>query len=189
MTWLAVVHTSGREDAAQELTGNRTFLLAAVDKFMGRKLPSATAEKLAVHLRNSDRPRSESSEDSSSQSQSPRDAILADPYDAERGYNARRALEMVKNVAGWMADIHGRRKSLIFFSEGIDYDIYDMFNNRSATDVMMDARDAIAAAQRANVGIYAVDPRGLTRTGRRNHRYRGPRGSAGPRRHPGGVST
>jgi len=64
-----------------------------------------------------------------------------------------------------MTDIHGRRKALIFFSEGIDYDIYDVFNNRSATSIMQDARDAIAAAQRANVGIYAVDPRGLTQLG------------------------
>ena len=47
----AVIHTSGRDDAAQELTGNRQAVLAAVDKFIGRKLPSATAEKLAVHLR------------------------------------------------------------------------------------------------------------------------------------------
>jgi VWFA-related protein len=160
----AVVYTSGREDAAQELTGNRRLLLAAVDKFLGQKLPSATAEKLAVHLRDVDRTRSESSDGSNSQSQSTRDAIN-DPYDAERGFNARRALELVKNVAGWMSDIHGRRKALIFFSEGIDYDIYDVFNNRSATSVMQDARDAIAAAQRANVGIYAVDPRGLTQLG------------------------
>ena len=48
---VAVVHTSGRDDAAQELTGNRQVVLGAVDKFIGRKLPSATAEKLAVHLR------------------------------------------------------------------------------------------------------------------------------------------
>ena len=87
------------------------------------------------------------------------------PYDAERAFNARRALELVKSVAGWMTDIHGRRKSLLSFSEGIDYDIYDVFNNRSATSVMQDARDPIAAAQRANVGIYAVDPRGLTQLG------------------------
>ena len=159
----AVVHTSGREDAAQELTGNRRLLLAAVDKFLGQKLPSATAEKLALHLRDVDRTRSESS-DGSTSSQRTRDPIN-DPYDAERGFNARRALELVKNVAGWMTDIHGRRKALIFFSEGIDYDIYDVFNNRSATSVMQDARDAIAAAQRANVSIYAVDPRGLTQLG------------------------
>ena len=60
----AVVHTSGREDAAQELTGNRRLLLAAVDKFLGQKLPSATAEKLAVHLRDVDRTRSDSSDGS-----------------------------------------------------------------------------------------------------------------------------
>jgi VWFA-related protein len=160
----AVVHTSGREDAAQELTGNRQFVLAAIDKFLGRKLPSATAEKLAVHLRDVDGTRNESSDDSTQQSQSRRDPI-SDPYDAERAFNARRALELVKNVATWMTDIHGRRKALILFSEGIDYDIYDVFNNRSATIVMQDARDAIAAAQRANVGIYAVDARGLTQLG------------------------
>ena len=160
----AVVHTSGREDAAQDLTGNRRLLLAAVDKFLGQKLPSATAEKLAIHLRDVDRTRRESADDSASQSRGSRDAIN-DPYDAERGFNARRALELVKSVAGWMSDIHGRRKSLLFFSEGIDYDIYDVFNNRSAHNVMQDARDAIAAAQRANVGIYAVDPRGLTQLG------------------------
>ena len=160
----AVVHTSGREDAAQELTGNRRLLLAAVDKFLGQKLPSATAEKLAVHLRNVDRTRSESSDGSTSQSQSSRDPIN-DPYDAERGFNARRALDLVNDVAEWMTNIHGRRKALLFFSEGIDYDIYDVFNNRSATSVMQDARDAIAAAQRANIGIYTVDPRGLTLLG------------------------
>ena len=160
----AVLHTSGREDAAQELTGNRQFVLAAVDKFFGRKLPSATAEKLAVHLRDVDGARTESSDGSTQQSESRRNPIT-DPYDAERAFNARRALELVKNVASWMTDIHGRRKALILFSEGIDYDIYDVFNNRSATIVMQDARDAIAAAQRANVGIYAVDARGLTQLG------------------------
>ena len=38
----AVVHTSGRSDAAQEFTTSQPRLLAAVDKFMGRKLTSAT---------------------------------------------------------------------------------------------------------------------------------------------------
>jgi VWFA-related protein len=158
----AVVYTSGREDAAQELTGNRRLLLAAVDKFLGRKLPSATAEKLAVHLREEGL-RTGSSDGSTAQQGTGN--LITDPYDAERGFNARRALEVVKNAAGWMTDIHGRRKALILFSEGIEYDIYDVFNNKSATDVMHDAREAVAAAQRANVAIYAVDPRGLTQLG------------------------
>ena len=158
----AVVYTSGREDAAQELTGNRRLLLAAVDKFLGRKLPSATAEKLAVHLREEGL-RTGSSDGSTAQVGTGN--LITDPYDAERGFNARRAMEVVKNAAGWMTDIHGRRKALILFSEGIEYDIYDVFNNKSATDVMHDAREAVAAAQRANVAIYAVDPRGLTQLG------------------------
>jgi VWFA-related protein len=158
----AVVYTSGREDASQELTGNRRLLLAAVDKFLGRKLPSATAEKLAVHLREEGL-RSDSPDRGTAQQGTGN--LITDPYDAERGFNARHALDLVKNVAGWMTDIHGRRKSLILFSEGIEYDIYDVFNNKSATDVMREARDAVAAAQRANVAIYAVDPRGLTEMG------------------------
>jgi VWFA-related protein len=46
----AVVTTSGRLDASQELTGSRRMLLQAIDKFLGQKLPSAASEKLAAHL-------------------------------------------------------------------------------------------------------------------------------------------
>ena len=49
----AVVFTSGRQESGQELTGNRQLLKAAVDRFQGQKLPSAGAEKLAIHLRES----------------------------------------------------------------------------------------------------------------------------------------
>ena len=41
----AVVYTSGRGDASQEFTGDRGLLLAAVDKFVGRKLLSLTLAK------------------------------------------------------------------------------------------------------------------------------------------------
>ena len=50
----AVVYTSGRRDAAQELTPSRRLLLNAVDKFHGQKLPSITGERLAVHLNDRD---------------------------------------------------------------------------------------------------------------------------------------
>jgi VWFA-related protein len=164
----AIVYTSGRQDVAQELTSNRRLLRASVEKFQGQKLPSASAERLGVHMREREmnRAASESSADSSSSSNaSPKDGRVDDPLDPERGFNARRALETVKNVAAWMTDTPSRRKALVLFSEGIDYDIYDVFNNKSATALMYDAREAIAAAQRANVSIYAVDPRGLTQLG------------------------
>ncbi|MDP3717943.1 MAG: VWA domain-containing protein [Acidobacteriota bacterium] len=162
----AVVHTSGRSDAGQELTPSRRLLLAAVDRFHGQKLPSITAERLAVHLNDRDLERAmNSSGDTGSASSSNATSRTEDPRDAERGMNAQRALGAIRNIAKWMSDVPGRRKSLVLFSEGIEYDIYDVFNNRAASSIMADARDAVAAAQRANVTIFAVDPRGLTQLG------------------------
>ena len=159
----AVVYTSGLSNAGQELTPSRQLLLAAVDRFHGQTLPSFNAERLAVHLndREMGRAAASSSGDGSSSS-SPATSRVDDPRDAERGMNAQRALAAIRNVAKWLSDVPGRRKSLLLFSEGIDYDIYDVFNNRAASSIMADAREAIAAAQRANVTIFAVDPRGLT---------------------------
>ncbi|MBI2833844.1 MAG: VWA domain-containing protein [Acidobacteria bacterium] len=147
----AVVFTGGRTDAGQEFTGNRQLLLAAVDRFMGQKVRSSTLERMeeAERQRGLRQPGER----------------VDDPLDAERGFQARNTLETVKSVAEYMAGIRGRRKAVVFISEGIDYDIYDVFNSRYASTIMDDARDAIAAATRANVSIYSVDPRGLTQLG------------------------
>lgn len=161
----AVVYTSGRGDAGQELTPSRRLLLAAVDRFLGQKLPSLTAERLAVHLNDRDLERAASSSSDSGNASSSASTRADDPRDAERGMNAQRALGAVRDVAKWLSDVPGRRKSLVLFSEGIEYDIYDVFNNRAASSIMADAREAIAAAQRANVSIFAVDPRGLSQLG------------------------
>ena len=45
----AVVHTSGRTDASQEFTSNKTLLNAAIDKFMGRRMRSLTIERLDAY--------------------------------------------------------------------------------------------------------------------------------------------
>ena len=57
--------------------------------------------------------------------------------------------------------MQGRRKALLFFSEGIDYDIYEPFNRSFASGLVQDTQEAVAAAQRANVNVYGIDPRGL----------------------------
>ena len=46
----AVLFTSGRRESGQELTGSRRLLTEAIDRFQGRKLPSAGAEKLGIRL-------------------------------------------------------------------------------------------------------------------------------------------
>src|SRR5687767_2197970 len=48
----AVVYTSGRPDATQDFTSDRGLLLAAVDKFVGRRLRSAAIEALERHYHN-----------------------------------------------------------------------------------------------------------------------------------------
>jgi len=153
---MAVVHTAGASDGNQEFTNNKRLLLAAVDRTSGRKLDSATANKTNEFNRTRD----------IRQQGDP----LNDPDDQERGFNARSTLDTLRNVAEWFGSVHGRRKAILFVSEGIDYDIYDMIasngsNHQSASMVMDATRDAIAAATRSNVAIYGIDPRGLTDLG------------------------
>ena len=61
--------------------------------------------------------------------------------------------------------MQGRRKALLFISEGLDYDIHDYVNNRDAFAVHEAVRDTVSSATRANVNIYSIDPRGLTSLG------------------------
>jgi len=153
---MAIVHTAGPAGANQEFTSSKRLLLAAVDKTSGRKLDSATANKTREYNNTRD-------------FRQQGDA-LNDPDDAERGFNARNTLDTLRNVADWFGSVRGRRKAILFVSEGIDYDIYDMIaqngsNHQSASVVMDATRDAIAAATRSNVAIYGIDPRGLTDLG------------------------
>ena len=81
---------------------------------MGRKLDSATAGKTQEYYR-------------TRSMRQPGDP-LNDPDDQERTYNARATLDTLKQVADWFGGVHGRRKTILFVSEGIDYDITDVFN-------------------------------------------------------------
>ena len=145
----AVVHTSGRSDAGQEFTTSQSRLLRAVDKFMGRKLTSSTLNMIEDVNRRAGTP------------------MAADPAadldDKERGYQARNTLDSIRNVSNYLGNIRGRRKAVVLFGEGIDYNINAIMSDQitEAQTVLDATREMIAAATRANVAIYAVDPRGL----------------------------
>jgi VWFA-related protein len=150
----AVVYTSGRGEAGQEFTSSKRLLLASVDRFLGRKLRSTTLERLDQYQRQRSIPGPSSGQGSR----------INDPLDMERGRDARSSLDALRNISEYVGGIHGRRKAIVYLSEGIDYDIYD-FNNREATTIQEAMRDVIASATRANVSIYGIDPRGLTALG------------------------
>ena len=160
----AVIHTSGRADAAQEFTSNKQLLLASIDKFVGRRMRSLTLERLDSYYQrlamlSSDQ--QSSNGEPAPQEDVGRTSRNTDPNDFERGYRAIGVLDTLKNTAEFLAGVRGRRKAVVFFSEGIDYPITDLFGSQSATDVIRATRDAVSMAARANVNFFTVDPRGL----------------------------
>ena len=167
----AITYTSGRTDGAQEFTSQRALLLAAINKFRGRKLRSTVLEKADQYFSQTLKERelnasTDTSTDTPPQSGTVRGPIgypdiTTDPDDFERGHRAQQVLGALKRLAEVMEGIRGRRKAVVMFSEGIDYPIYDIFGSQAATNVLIATRDAIAAAARANVRFFAVDPRGL----------------------------
>lgn len=159
---LAGVTIIGRSDAAQELTGNSRLLLAAIDKFLGQQPRSATLEKIEAYNRGVGIGAVDPGGD------------VSDRYLPERLANARRSYRTLTRLADWMGGIQGRRKALIYFSEGFGYDIGDVLGGLdSATqprkpdlmEIFDNTRDVIGAATRNDVNIYAVDPRGLSAAG------------------------
>jgi VWFA-related protein len=148
----AVITTSGQTGATQEFTTNKRLLLRAVDQFIGQKLRSETEERLDEYQRQRAMPRQDEL------------TRVDDPLDMQRGYDARVSLDALARISDWVGSIRGRRKAIVFFSEGIDYNIYD-FNKREATTVQEKMREVIASATRSNVSIYSIDPRGLTTLG------------------------
>ena len=148
---------SGGEDYGQEFTNNKRLLIAAVDKFRGTQPRSATLNKIDDVIANG------------SQRAAARAAGITpeDPRDADvqvREYNARAVLEELTAVADWFSVVHGRKKSILFFSEGISYDINNVFangGNNSAAMIQIRMQDLVRSATKANASIYAIDPRGL----------------------------
>ena len=111
--------TSGRAADGQDFTNSARLLLAAVDKFTGRKLRSPTLERLDEYnrlqtggLRRAGDP-------------------INDPLAMERGADARNTMQSLQKLSDFMAGVHGRRKAMVLISEGIDYDIYNLFDNNS----------------------------------------------------------
>jgi len=157
----AVIHASGRTDAAQEFTNDPRLLDASINKFMGQKLRSRTLERLDQYNNNPLVQPTSSADTTSGTAQTGADVKILDPLDNERGQYARNTLGTLKNIADFMSSIRGRRKAVLFFSEGIDYQILDVFDSRDASAVLSATQDAISAASRANVNFYTIDPRGL----------------------------
>jgi VWFA-related protein len=81
----------------------------------------------------------------------------------ERAQEAMNATSRVRELSEFLASVRGRRKALIFVSEGSPFDTFAVMGQPGlmASNVTDDTKRAIAAATRGNVTVYAIDPRAL----------------------------
>jgi VWFA-related protein len=145
---IAVVNTSGYARAMQDFTSNRALAVKAIDGAIGNKEASSTEARLQDYYLNRDSGGSSN--------------MNAAFNDMMRYNNARNTLRTLKSLSDYLAGMRGRRKSVVMFSEGLNYDLVDAVNNAHTTDVQAELRSFVAAATRGNVSVYTVDPRGLT---------------------------
>jgi VWFA-related protein len=145
---LAAVVYTGRTDAAQDFTNNPRLLVAAIDKFVGRKLTSSTIQRIENARVNPETGNLEPGDD-------------IDQMD--RAFRARNVMNNIRKLSEFMAGVRGRRKAMLLIGEGVDYNIFEATGvlGSTASSVLLDTQDAIASATRGNVSIYAIDPRGL----------------------------
>lgn len=146
----AVLSPGAVAEATQDFTTDTPRLLAAVDRFVGTKLRSATLE-----IENERR-----------------SAILGgvmmhggrDPSDQERADRVRSLTSVLEALAQHLERVERRRKTLLLFSEGIDYNINDLTGavQQQGADVRRAIEAAVRALMRTNVSLYAIDPRALS---------------------------
>jgi VWFA-related protein len=158
----AVVHI-GNPGASQEFTWSRRLLEASVDKFSGQKLQSSALNKMA-----------DLASKTTGKLVDP-EIVIEDTEMPARAAQAEATLGSLRALAQYMAGVRGRRKAVLLFSEGIDFNTDDVIggdqrnaSNRTPYDSSRDAQsvrdaqtDMLGAATRSNVSIYTIDPRGV----------------------------
>jgi VWFA-related protein len=145
---VAAFSTGGRGVQTQEFTADKTRVLATIDRFLGRRCRTQANPK----------------EDS------PRANAFRQEGNNEQIYDIRVVTDVIKTLASHLSGIRGRRVSLLWVSEGIDYNPRPVISGTvtptqggepDPAAVNHAMQEAIQALQRANVTLYAVDPRRL----------------------------
>ena len=150
----AVVHMSGASRAGQGFTSDRQLLLESVERFSGRKLRSETLNLIDTY-----------NQQLQLTGRTPEPERIRDADEPARADDARIAFDSVARIARQVGPVRGRRKALIWFGEGLPYDMFEPSGLRQASLVAESARSAVAAAGQANLAIYGVDARGLAGVG------------------------
>ena len=131
----AVMPTTGRAVVSQDFTSNRARLLQSVNSF------EAGFGQEAVRLTQGG-------------------GVVSDPC-----RQLRWKIQGLERLSDWLAQINGRRKAIVFFTERMGSDAPDFGANFFESIDRIDCEGAelralITAAARGNVAVYIVDPVG-----------------------------
>ncbi len=146
----AVLSPGAVEAATQDFTSDKARLVAAIDRFSGTKLRSATLELEEERQVAGTEPACRCTAAGTRATPS---APIA-PSPAPRCSRP--------SPATWPA-VQRRRKALMLFSEGVDYNLVDVMGvvQQHGSSVQQATERAVQALMRADVSLYAIDPRGL----------------------------
>jgi VWFA-related protein len=171
---MAVLHIGGTAPYSQDLTRSRARLLNSIDKFKaGNMLPS---ESSSIAETSAATQQTTTNDDGTTTTAS---LLVADLYQEERAYATTQTLNALQQISTRLGTVRGRRKSLIFISEGFisprtTSDSNDALaaleasRTRALADsIEISLQDAARAATLNDVTIYTVDPRGLMPNGGR----------------------
>jgi VWFA-related protein len=162
----AIVSTSGRAGASAEFTTDRRRLVDITERFLGQKLPSATLSHIQTAR---DERIQEGFKNGPQKKKDALDGFGPDPDGQERVFRAQKTMAALRRLSDFMAGVTGRRKAMVLVSEGVDVEVDRAISDRlgdvehkaPVAPVMVETQAAIRAANRGNVTVYAVDPRGL----------------------------
>jgi VWFA-related protein len=143
---VAAFATGGHGVQTQEFTTDKTRVLRTIDRFLGRRCrvaPGALGPNTVPEL------------------------------EAEKVYDVRVATDVIQSVARHLSQARGRRVSVLWISEGIDYNVQNPTITGTISfmrppggepdpgTVLWAMRNAVDMLRRANVTLYAIDPRHL----------------------------
>lgn len=151
---VAVTTTTGLGRTRRELTADLARADEAIQGFIGRGGAGGLVGPVAgrqVSSAGRNRDRMASQQTSAFAAEDPSEDSSAEAVD-----RARSTFATLQSVADALARVPGRRKTVLFFSEGIAIPPKDDRGLREGLQTV------VSAAARANVAIYAIDPRGLS---------------------------
>jgi len=158
---MAIVTLGDAAGAYQDLTTSRRLLLQALEGFTGESIESMVVPQ--------DTTREPVTLASPLSGPPGRGEQRVASLELARQESALKVMRKLRTVADWAASVHGRRKAIVWLSEGIAHDVTSEFSadrldasGLAATAVGLRIRDTAGVITRADVNIYAIDTAGLT---------------------------